>query len=293
MQLVEVEDLWMSFSSGFFPKKAQVLKGVTFSLNEGVITGFLGSNGAGKTTTLKSLLGFLIPEKGKINFFGAGPLTRSSRAQIGFLPERPYFYEYLTGLEFLKFHSQLYSRRVGRATPGDIESLLKQVDLWEFRNSHLRTYSKGMLQKIGFAQALIHRPKLVFLDEPMSGLDPDGRMKMADLIRDVAKQGTSIFFSSHLLHDAERLCERLVILSRGQCVFQGATQELIARFPSEFVLRYQNESQTVEERFANQSSAQIKLSQVLAEGKSILEFKRDQTGLEDAFVRLALRGETS
>src|SRR6185312_3622730 len=172
MNLLQVRDLKKSYKRGFIPKPTLVLKGLNFSVPEGTITGFLGANGAGKTTTMRCILGLDYPDSGEIELFGQ-PLSLESKRRLGFLPERPYFYEHLTGVEFLEFYANLTCKWKKQVLRDRIDELLKRVDLDFAKNRPLRTYSKGMQQKLGVAQALVHDPELVILDEPMSGLDPD------------------------------------------------------------------------------------------------------------------------
>ncbi len=226
--VLEVRDLKKTFKSGFIPRPVNVLKGVNFSLPKGSVTGFLGANGAGKTTSIKCILQLIFPDSGSIRFFGDLPLSRDVLRKIGFLPERPYFYSYLTGREFLNFYGKLSGAFATRNELNTrIKQLLNRVGLDEAGDRLLKDYSKGMLQRIGIAQSLIHRPELVIFDEPQSGLDPDGRIEVANIIRETAKEGTTIFFSSHLLPDAEKLCDRLVVMRQGTICYEGQTQNLL------------------------------------------------------------------
>ena len=239
MSVIKVTELRKSFFSDFLRKETEVLKGVSFEIKEGIITGFLGGNGAGKTTTMKCLLDLSFPSSGQIEYFGKSGLSSEVKKRIGFLPEHPYFYDYLTGVEFLEFYGQLSVKMPKTEMHDRIEVLLKRVDLWHAKDRKLRGYSKGMKQKIGLAQALIHDPELVILDEPMSGLDPDGRQAMSEIIQEIAKKGTSVFFSSHLLHDVERLCDDLVILAKGEVVYQGSTHKFLDRVQQGYNLVYE------------------------------------------------------
>jgi len=233
MSILKVENLKKSFKKGFIPKSQQVLKGISFKLEPGTITGFLGANGAGKTTTMKCILGLAFPDEGDIRFFGDQELGPEVKKRIGFLPERPYFYEYLTGSEFLRFYGQLSGDFTRNDLNARIEHLLKRVDLWHAKDKKLRAYSKGMLQKVGVAQALIHKPDFVILDEPKSGLDPDGRYYLSEIIKETAKEGACVFFSSHLLHDAEQLCQNLVIMKDGLVIYEGRTDALLKKMGNE------------------------------------------------------------
>lgn len=286
--ILKVCDLKKSFSRGFIPKKSQVLQGVSFELAAGSITGFLGANGAGKTTTMKCILGLIFFDQGEIQYFGKAGLTNAVRSRIGFLPEKPYFYDYLTGEEFLTFHGGLAG--LSRA---DIkqrsDSLLSRVDLLHAKNKRLRQYSKGMLQKIGIAQALLHRPEFVILDEPMSGLDPDGRHYLSEIIKETAREGTTVFLSSHLIPDVERLCERLVILSDGKVIFEGQTKKLVDDSGQKYLIRYWETDEIIEKSFEDSVLAQAELTRLVAQGARIEEFRSLKLSLEEVFVKKALR----
>ena len=290
MNLLRVDGLTKSYKRGFIPRPVTVLKGLNFSVPEGSITGFLGANGAGKTTTMRCILGLDHHDSGTIEFFGQ-PLSVATRSRIGFLPERPYFYEHLTGVEFLEFYAQL-TRPWNRVELNSrISKLLRRVDLEFAKDRNLRTYSKGMLQKIGLAQCLIHDPDLVILDEPMSGLDPDGRMALSDIILEIARKGTAVFFSSHLLHDSERLCDRVIVIRDGLGIYEGSTEALLDRGGGDYEVTYLASGLKHKDRATDQNHLQTRLQKLLTEGATILEVRRLRPSLEEVFVRMALRGQ--
>ena len=290
MNLLSVDGLTKSYKRGFIPRPVAVLKGLSFTVPPGTITGFLGANGAGKTTTMRCILGLDHHDGGKIEFFGE-PLTVASRRRIGFLPERPYFYEHLTGNEFLEFYAQLTSEWKRPVLRDRITMLMRRVGLEFAMDRTLRAYSKGMLQKIGLAQCLIHDPELVILDEPMSGLDPDGRMALAEIIQEIARKGTAVFFTSHLLHDTERLCERLIVLRDGVSIYEGNTEALLDRGGVEYEVSFLAGNDKRKERLADQKLLQPALKRLLAEGAVVTEVRRLRPTLEEIFVRMALRGQ--
>jgi ABC-2 type transport system ATP-binding protein len=292
MNLLQVHDLKKSYKRGFIPRKHEVLKGVSFSVPAGSITGFLGGNGAGKTTTMRCTLGLDYPDSGKAEFFGA-PLNAESKRKLGFLPERPYFYEHLTGVEFLSFYANLTSSWKRNVLKDRIEGLLKRVDLLHAKDRPLRGYSKGMLQKIGLAQALIHEPELIILDEPVSGLDPDGRLALSEIILETAKKGPAIFFSSHLLHDMERLCQRLVVLKDGVCIFEGQTQTLLEQGGVGLEISYLENGEPKTFPAQNQNDLQDRLKKLIGQGAVIVEVRHVRSSLEEIFVKMALRGRSS
>ncbi len=288
MNLLQVSGLTKSYKKGFIPRRTLVLRGLDFSVPAGKVTGFLGANGAGKTTTMRCVLGLDYADSGEVLFFGQ-PLAVETKKRIGFLPERPYFYEHLTGIEFLEFYANLSASWNKSVLRDKIGQLLKRVDLDFAKDRLLRNYSKGMLQKIGLAQALIHDPEIVILDEPMSGLDPDGRLALAEIIQETAKRGTAVFFSSHLMHDTERLCERLVVIKGGTCLYEGTTEALLDRSGVDFEIIYLVGGQKQSRRISSQDDVQSSLREILSAGATVLEVRRHRLSLEEIFVRMALR----
>jgi ABC-2 type transport system ATP-binding protein len=224
---IRIENLKKSFRLGFIPKTKEILKGISFSVKEGEIFGYLGPNGAGKTTTIKCLLGLIFPDAGTIEIFGQPHLSARARQVLGFLPENPYFYDYLTAREFLAFYADLFG--LGRDVKEErIGRLLKLVGLERAADLRLRKFSRGMLQRIGLAQALINDPKLVILDEPLGGLDPLGRKEIRDIIVRFKQEGKTVFFTSHILQDIEMICDHVAIIVGGRVVKQGALQDLVS-----------------------------------------------------------------
>jgi ABC-2 type transport system ATP-binding protein len=192
---------------------------LSLSVRRGEVFGFLGPNGAGKTTSLKMLLGLIAPTAGAGTVLGAPLGDRRARAKLGFLPEHFRFQDWLTGRELLHFHGRLYGLR-GAALEARADELLGRVDLLDAAHRPIRTYSKGMMQRVGLAQALLNEPELVFLDEPTSGLDPLGRLMVRDIIRDLRRQGTAVFLNSHLLGEVEATCDRVVFVKAGRTVHE-------------------------------------------------------------------------
>jgi ABC-2 type transport system ATP-binding protein len=191
------------------------VKGLTLQIQQGEVFGFLGPNGAGKTTSIKMLVGLISPSAGKARLLGLPLGDRRTRTRIGFLPEHFRFQDWLSAAEFLELHGQLFGVP-RRDLPGRITTLLERVGLAEFRHHQLSTFSKGMLQRIGLAQALLNQPSLVFLDEPTSGLDPVGRILVRDIIRELRQEGTCVFLNSHLLSEIEVTCDRVAFISHGE-----------------------------------------------------------------------------
>lgn len=213
---------------------ATVLSEVSISVARGEIFGFLGPNGAGKTTTMKILLGLMRATSGSVELLGAPASDVNVHKQIGYLPESPYFYDYLTAEEFLVFYGRLAGLNkveLQRRVP----LLLTGVGLTDAQSRPLRKFSKGMLQRIGLAQALIHDPELVILDEPMSGLDPVGRKDVRDIILSLRDQGKTVFFSTHIISDVEMICDRVGILAKGKLLAMGRIEDLVSRHVAQSV----------------------------------------------------------
>lgn len=205
---------------------------IDLTIDEAQIVGLLGANGAGKTSTIKMTLGLLIPDSGTVEVAGLSTTTAAWRNKVGYLPEQPAFYDYLSGLEFMILVGDLLGLEAAALRPR-AENLLSRVGLFESRNRPIRTYSKGMLQRLGIAQALINEPKLLIMDEPMSGLDPLGRRFVRDLMLELRSEGKSILFSTHIISDAEFVCDRVALMRAGQLAAVGTFDDLLG-LPSEF-----------------------------------------------------------
>lgn len=225
MPAINIINLTKIFKTEFLRKRIEAVRALSLTVDERVVFGFLGPNGAGKTTTIKIIVGLLKPTQGRVEIFGRSVEEIRARMAVGYLPEGPYFYDYLTGNELLNYYSRLVDMK-GLNRRARIEELLKLVGLWESRNQPLRSFSKGMLQRIGIAQALLNNPNLLILDEPMSGLDPIGRKEIRDLILGLREQGKTIFFSTHILQDVELICDRVAIINKGRLISSGKWSEL-------------------------------------------------------------------
>ena len=220
LKLLEVKKLSKSFKRHFWSKKKQVLNELSFSIPKGQAVGFLGANGSGKTTTFKCILEIIKKDKGEVYFKGK-KLSSKSKNKIGFLSERPQFYEELTAKETLFFYVGL-KQKINPELKNQIEEGLKKFDLWEVRDKKLSTFSKGMIQKIGILQALIPRSELLILDEPFSGLDPESHFICMELLEQELKKGSTLFLSSHIFQDVEKICNHLIILKAGSVLFEGS-----------------------------------------------------------------------
>jgi len=227
MTVIEIENLTHDYQTGFWSKRSlRALDGLSLRVEAGEVFGFLGPNGAGKTTTFKILMRMLRPTAGEARILGRPLDDLRMRARIGYLPERPYFYQHLTARELLLYCGALCDLPRDRAARRATE-LLDQVGLSDSADRRLRKFSKGMLQRVGLAQALINDPEVLFLDEPMSDLDPLGRREARELIAGLRARGKTIFFSSHILTDVEAMCDRVAILNRGRLVESGRLSEIL------------------------------------------------------------------
>lgn len=228
--IVEIERLTKDYEVGFWRKrKVRALNDLSLTVERGEIFGFLGANGAGKTTTIKLLMRLMFPTAGTARILGSDISNVKMHRQIGYCPENPYFYDYLTARELLIYFAELF----GIPNPERkrrVEELLTRVGLEEKDwNKQLRKFSKGMLQRVGLAQALINEPEIVFLDEPMSGLDPVGRREVRELIADLREKGTTVFMSTHILSDIEALCDRVAIMRGGKLAATGKLDDLLSQ----------------------------------------------------------------
>ncbi|MFN8007202.1 MAG: ABC transporter ATP-binding protein [Terriglobia bacterium] len=227
--VVSIKELSKTYTAGFWKTKRVVaLENLSLQIQDNEIFGYLGPNGAGKSTTLKLLMSLIFPTSGSAEILGKSVSDVSTRQQIGYLPENPYFYEYLTAEEFLTYYGGLLGLSPAE-TKERTSYYLRLTDTFHARKLQLRKFSKGMLQRIGIAQALINDPKVLFLDEPMSGLDPIGRREVRDLILKLKDARKTIFFSTHILNDVEILCDRVAVLNRGKLIGSGNLSELISK----------------------------------------------------------------
>jgi ABC-2 type transport system ATP-binding protein len=307
-EIVRVSELVKDFRVGLGITRKRVLHGITFGVREGEIFGFVGPNGAGKTTTLKMLMGLIFATSGRAEILGCDVSETAFRRQIGFLPENPYFYDYLTGREILRFYARLSG--LSRARIEDrVDTLLEWVGLVHAADARLRTYSKGMLQRIGIAQALVHDPKVVFLDEPMSGLDPIGRKEIRDLVLRLQEDGKTVFMCTHILSDVEAVCDRVAIIVKGRIRYEGSTRAFLTddERTCDVVLRsvapelaqgledrgvmLRGVADRVELRVAEKSVGEL-LQTVLAAGAQVVSVLPHRRSLEEIFLS-AVEAEAS
>jgi ABC-2 type transport system ATP-binding protein len=300
-EIVRVRDVTKDFRPGLGLRRKRVLHGISFSVRRGEIFGFVGPNGAGKTTTLKVLMGLIHATSGEAEILGHRVQESAYRRHVGFLPENPYFYDFLTGREILSFYARLSG--VPRALRGArVEELLERVSLGQAADSRLRTYSKGMLQRIGIAQALVHDPQVVFLDEPMSGLDPIGRKEIRDLILELHADGKTVFMNTHILSDVEMVCDRVAIIAEGRIRYEGPTEDflgvdeqlsdvvltgaspdLVERFEREYGALVGGRGDHIEFRVREKDASDL-VRAALAEGVELRSVTAHRVSLESIFL---------
>ncbi|HJK96089.1 MAG TPA: ABC transporter ATP-binding protein [Polyangiaceae bacterium LLY-WYZ-14_1] len=303
-----VTDLRKVYRTGFFRRRVPAVQGVSFSVRRGEVFGLLGPNGAGKTTSLKMVLGLVHPDGGEVRFFGE-PTGPDAYRRVGYLPENPYVYQYLTPVELLDLCGRLMGMD-GAARRARIRPLLERVGLAHARDRRIGKFSKGMMQRVGIAQALLHDPDLLILDEPMSGLDPVGRKEVRDLVQEEKRRGKTVLFTSHILSDVETLCDRVTILRRGRVTAEGSLSTLLR---SE-VLRTQVELRGVPESLRGELARRVLghdarpggidvfdvegeaattrlVADALAAGATLVGVVPLRETLEDLFVRNAVQGD--
>ena len=274
--IIKIDHLSKVFRVGFWGRRVTAVDDLSLEVQRGNIYGFLGPNGAGKTTSIKMLMGLIYPSRGTASLFGCPIGDQAAKAKVGFLPESPYFYDYLTSREFLRFYGHLFGL-LGGELDKRIDELLEIVGMTHARDLQLRKFSKGMLQRVGIAQALINDPELVILDEPMSGLDPIGRKEVRDLILRLKESGKTVMFSSHILHDAELLCDRVAMIMKGRLVACGLVSDLVG----------QNATQSVEmvvEKLSPESIEHLRpfAEKTLMQGAQTLIVLKDQHHVRQA-----------
>ena len=269
-------------------KKRQIveaLKGVSFAVEQGEVFGFLGPNGAGKSTTIKCLMGLIKPTSGTASIMGEPVGSESSRKNVGYLPENPAFYDYLTAEEYLLFVGKVFGL-AGADLAARSDQALKRLGLWEARKRPIRGYSKGMVQRVGLAQVLIHDPDVYILDEPMSGLDPIGRALVKEIILELKKRGKSVFFSTHITDDVEKVCDRVGILLHGELKMVDRVDAIMSRGIVGYQVRLKDADGTVLDEEVPKELLDRFLAEQVARGREIVLVEPRRKNLEDFFLSL-------
>jgi len=302
--VLSVNDLHKTFHIGFFRKRVEAVRGVSFEVGQGETFGLLGPNGAGKTTSIKAILRLIHHDRGSIRLFGR-ELSLSSLQRIGYLPENPYVYQYLRAPEFLDLCGRLMGMD-GKQRRTRAAEMIELVGLGHAVDRPIGRFSKGMMQRVGLAQALLHDPELLILDEPMSGLDPIGRKQVREIIIEQRKRGKTLIFTSHVLSDVEMLCDRIAIINRGQVVARGTLDQLLRREVRRVRIQLEDVSPELKQRLAargftlrehertlhltveGDSEVNPLLRELLADGARVVEVEPERETLEDLFVRKAM-----
>lgn len=272
---VEVKNLVKDFKGALGVKSVRAVKDVSLQIAPGEVYGLIGPNGSGKSTTMKAVLGLVAPTSGSTSIFGRNSLKVDSRNEVGFLPENPYFYKHLTAAETVRFYGKLCGMR-GRKLKERIGELLELVGLQDARDRRLRGFSKGMLQRIGLAQAMVQDPQLLVLDEPTAGVDPTGSRQIRDLILELKNRGITVFLCSHLLEQVQQVCDRVGIIHQGVLVNEGRLDELIS---------VENRTEIILENASENLLDQIRSLVDVTHQAEVVSEGNARTTLEDLFLR--------
>lgn len=284
MYALDMQGLSKSFK-GKKRQTVEALKGLSLSIEQGEVFGFLGPNGAGKSTTIKCLMGLIRPTSGTASIMGEAIGSEASRRNVGYLPENPAFYDYLTAEEYLQFVGKTFKMPDALLTRRSAE-VLKQLELWEARKRPIRGYSKGMVQRVGLAQVLIHDPDVYILDEPMSGLDPIGRALVKEIIVDLKKRGKSVFFSTHITDDVEKVCDRVGILLHGELKLVDRVDAIMSRGIVGYQVRLKDADGAVLDEEVPKELLDRFLAEQVATGREIVLVEPRRKNLEDFFLSL-------
>lgn len=287
MQAIEIVGLGKVFK-GKKGAVVEALKGISLSVGQGEVFGFLGPNGAGKSTTIKCLMGLLQPTSGTATIMGRAISAAAARQAVGYLPENPAFYDYLTAEEYLQFVGRVFKMPealLARRT----EEMLKLLELWDARKRQMRGYSKGMVQRVGLAQTLIHDPDVYILDEPMSGLDPIGRALVKEIILDLKKRGKCVFFSTHITDDVEKVCDRVGVINKGSLPVVDHVESILQRGVQGYAVRLTTADGRSEESFVERDELQPFIRQSVAGQKSIEKIEPRRKDMEAFFLEIVSR----
>lgn len=287
MYAVEIQGLSKSYRTKKL-KTVEALKGLNLKIEHGEVFGFLGPNGAGKSTTIKCLMGLIRPSAGGATIMGHDIATPQARGKVGYLPENPAFYDYLNAEEYLQFVGKMFDMSPERLTQRS-EEVLKLLELWEPRKRLIRTYSKGMVQRLGLAQVLLHDPEVYVLDEPMSGLDPLGRALVKEIILELKAKGKSVFFSTHITDDVERICDRVAVIDRGELLLVDRVENILERGVEGYGVSVTSPDGKKEELYVAKTDLQSFLQQSIAQKLSIEKVEPRRKDMEAFFLELVAR----
>jgi ABC-2 type transport system ATP-binding protein len=284
MNAIEITGLCKQFT-GKRMTKVDALRGLDLSIATGEVFGFLGPNGAGKSTTIKLVMGLLRPTSGAAQIMGMDVSQAESRRHVGYLPENPAFYDYLSAEEYIAFVGSQF-RMESTLLAQRSEEVLHRLDLWEARKRPMRGYSKGMVQRVGLAQALVHDPDVYILDEPMSGLDPIGRALVKDIILDLKKRGKCVFFSTHITDDVEKVCDRVGVINKGQLLVVDRVETILQRGVEGYMVLLKNPDGNKEEIFVEKADLQAFIQQSVVNQQSIEKIVPRSKDMEAFFLEI-------
>jgi ABC-2 type transport system ATP-binding protein len=284
MNAIEITGLCKQFT-GKRMTKVDALKGLDLTIATGEVFGFLGPNGAGKSTTIKLVMGLLRPTSGTAQIMGMDASQAESRRHVGYLPENPAFYDYLSAEEYIFFVGSQFRMEKALLVQRS-EEVLKRLDLWEARKRPMRGYSKGMVQRVGLAQALVHDPDVYILDEPMSGLDPIGRALVKDIIIDLKKRGKCVFFSTHITDDVEKVCDRVGVINKGKLLVVENVETILQRGVEGYTVHVMNSDGKKEEQYVEKADLQAFIQQSASNQQSIEQIEPRRKDMEAFFLEM-------
>jgi len=287
MNAIEITELRKQFT-GKRMTKVDALKGLDLTITAGEVFGFLGPNGAGKSTTIKLMMGLLRPTSGTARIMGMDASQAESRRHVGYLPENPSFYDYLSSEEYIAFVGSQFKMDSALLVQRS-EEVLKRLDLWEARKRPMRGYSKGMVQRVGLAQALVHDPDVYVLDEPMSGLDPIGRALVKDIIRDLKQRGKTVFFSTHITSDVEAVCDRVGVISHGVLEAVDCVESILEKGVVGYVIRFCCSDGADEEKQVSREELDVAMRQLLESRAVIKSVEPKRKDMESFFLSVVSR----
>ncbi len=284
MNAIEITGLCKQFT-GKRMKKVNALKQLDLTIAAGEVFGFLGPNGAGKSTTIKLVMGLLLPTSGTASIMGMDVSRAESRRCVGYLPENPAFYDYLSAEEYIDFvGSQFNMEKALLAQRSEV--VLRRLDLWDARKRPMRGYSKGMVQRVGVAQTLVHDPDVYILDEPMSGLDPIGRALVKDIILDLKKRGKCVFFSTHITDDVEKVCDRVGVINKGELLVVDSVENIVQSGVEGYTVHVMNPDGDKNEHFVVKADLQAFIQQSVIKGQSIEIIEPRRKDMEAFFLEV-------
>lgn len=284
MNAIEINGLCKQFT-GKRMTKVDALKDLELAIAPGEVFGFLGPNGAGKSTTIKLLMGLLRPTSGTTKIMGMNAGNAESRRTVGYLPENPAFFDYLSAEEYIAFVGSQFRMQKALLAQRS-EEVLRRLDLWEARKRSMRSYSKGMVQRVGLAQALVHDPDLYILDEPMSGLDPIGRALVKDIVLDLKQRGKSVFFSTHITDDVEKVCDRVGVINKGRMLVVDRVETILQRGVEGYDVTVSYSNGLTEEIFLEKAALQPFIQQAASKQQSIAKIEPRRKDMEAFFLEI-------